>query len=507
MKKIFLSIFIAYFGIGSLSAQNTFEEYLKASQQEYSQYKSNKDKEFEEFRSKTNAEYTRLMRRQWKEYNSEDAIPTPEKEPTPPVPIPAPIEEQTLPAKDNPIKIETVVKASPITKEEKPQPIVKTDPVQKEPTHTPDYVKGRHTFTFYGTSCGITWERGMSFSLKSVEENDVANVWEHLCDNNAYAQLVKECISIREEMNLCDWGYLLLSQTVCESVLGNSGNETTLLQAFILNQSGYKIRIARSPEEQLFLLVASNYTIYDKKYFILDNERFYLIKSYSGKRLKIFDRKFPNDCALDMTISNVPKFTRKFANKRTLTSKRYPEVSITLATNRNLIDFYNDYPSSAVVQNENSKWSIYAQVPLSFESRALLYPTLKKAIAGKTEAEAANILLNFVQTAFTYEYDNKIWGKDRIFAADETLYYPYSDCEDRSILFSRLVRDLLGLDVILIYYPGHLATAVKFNQNITGDHLILNGKRYLVCDPTFIGASIGRTMTGMDNHKAQVIML
>ena len=28
-------------------------------------------------------------------------------------------------------------------------------------------------------------------------------------------------------------------------------------------------------------------------------------------------------------------------------------------------------------------------------------------------------------------------------------YYPYSDCEDRSILFARLVKDLLGLDVVM----------------------------------------------------------
>ena len=34
------------------------------------------------------------------------------------------------------------------------------------------------------------------------------------------------------------------------------------------------------------------------------------------------------------------------------------------------------------------------------------------------------------------------------------------NCEDRAILFTRIVRDLLGLKCILIYYPGHLASAV-----------------------------------------------
>ena len=90
----------------------------------------------------------------------------------------------------------------------------------------------------------------------------------------------------------------------------------------------------------------------------------------------------------------------------------------------------------------------------------MLYTPLREQLAGLDKKEAAERLLNFVQTAFVYEYDEKVWGHDRAFFAEETLFYPYCDCEDRSILFSRLVRDLLGLDAVLVYYPGHLATAV-----------------------------------------------
>ena len=116
-------------------------------------------------------------------------------------------------------------------------------------------------------------------------------------------------------------------------------------------------------------------------------------------------------------------------------------------------------------------------------------------------------LLNFVQTAFVYEYDNKVWGGDRAFFAEETLYYPYADCEDRAIFLSRLVRDLLRLDVILVFYPGHLAMAVCFTQNVAGDYIMLNGKKYIICDPTYIGAPVGLTMPDMDNATAQVILL
>ena len=140
--------------------------------------------------------------------------------------------------------------------------------------------------------------------------------------------------------------------------------------------------------------------------------------------------------------------------------------------------------------------------------RGSLYPALRRAIDGLPAKEAAECLLNFVQTAFVYEYDETVWGADRAFFSEETLFYPYCDCEDRSILFSRLVRDLLGLPVVLVYYPGHLASAVCFgDDNTTGDYIRLGNRSFVICDPTYIGAGIGVTMPGMDNTAAKVILL
>lgn len=89
--------------------------------------------------------------------------------------------------------------------------------------------------------------------------------------------------------------------------------------------------------------------------------------------------------------------------------------------------------------------------------------------------------------------------------ADETLFYPYSDCEDRAILYSILVRDLLDLDVVLLHYPGHLATAVCFGTELTGDHLTIGDRRYTVCDPTYIHADVGQAMPKFKKIPAEVI--
>ena len=120
---------------------------------------------------------------------------------------------------------------------------------------------------------------------------------------------------------------------------------------------------------------------------------------------------------------------------------------------------------------------------------------------------AANMLLNYVQTGLKYEYDDNVWGRDRAFFAEETLYYPYCDCEDRAILYSRLIRDLLNLNVVLVYYPGHICAAVNFTDGVHGDYLSLDGKTYTITDPTYIGAPVGATMPGMENKTAKVILL
>ncbi len=75
-------------------------------------------------------------------------------------------------------------------------------------------------------------------------------------------------------------------------------------------------------------------------------------------------------------------------------------------------------------------------------------------------------------------------------------------------MYSVLVRDLLDLKVVLLYYPGHLATAVCFEtDDVSGDHLQIDGKRYIVCDPTYINADVGQAMGQYKNTAATVVKI
>ena len=168
-----------------------------------------------------------------------------------------------------------------------------------------------------------------------------------------------------------------------------------------------------------------------------------------------------------------------------------------------------------------SRWAMYANTPMERGVKAQLYPPMKAKLQGLSQQEAVQQLLWWmhgeidtegkIKTAdcFLYNYDDSVWGGDRNFFAEETLFYPYCDCEDRSVLLSHLVRDLLGLDVVLVYYPGHLAMAVNFTEPLKGnyDYVPFDGRKYVICDPTYIGCRVGETMLGMEDQPTTVILL
>ena len=82
----------------------------------------------------------------------------------------------------------------------------------------------------------------------------------------------------------------------------------------------------------------------------------------------------------------------------------------------------------------------------------------------------------------------------------------YTDCDDNAIFFAQLVKNLLGMKVVIIHYPGiHLAAAVKFdNSNMQGDYVTVDNARYFICDPTYFGSNIGMAMPDLRNNAVQI---
>ena len=300
---------------------------------------------------------------------------------------------------------------------------------------------------------------------------------------------------------MCDWAYLKLTEQTASRYFGEGTNEAVVLQMYILVQSGYQMRIAMV-DNNLTLLIGSKEKIYRYKYLVIDNIQYYIIdRKVENKSMLLFNRAFPQEKSFSLAMAQ-PKFSLEKTETHTFSAQDYPEINVTVETNKHLIDFYEDYPISF-------QWNYYSYASLSDCVKRSLYPALQSAIEWKTEVEAVDRLLNFVQTGFDYASDLVQFGYERPLYPDESFYYPYCDCEDRSILFSCLVRELVGLDVVLLDYPAHISTAVRFNEPLqSGDYLEVAGQKYYICEPTWLsGAPVGRCADKYKDKKPKVMKL
>ncbi len=489
MKRfLFTVIFIV------ISSYTAFSQDIDHFRAEYEKFRQQTIKTYSDFRDECNSRYCEFLKSAWDYYKSSPVIENPFKDrKEPPVIYEDEKEEEK---EETPIVYDDVVPVP--TPEPQPDPIAPIPPAPPTPKEDQEKI----TIDFFNTGITISAPKAR-IKLASCAGKDLANTWEIL-SSKAYNQLLNGCLKARSSLGLCDWGYLLMTWMFSSAYLGEDTNEATLMTAYLYSQSGYKMRLGEA-DGKLCMLFASKHMIYGAPYYHIDGDNLYPL-NYDGDGLNVCNFEFDNEKGLSLYISNEQHLAYTKGDARKLNAQGYP-ISVNVSINESLMAFYSTYPSSEVNNNFMTRWAMYANTPLATEVKEQIYPPLMESLKGKTYAEATDILLDFVQTSFVYEYDDKVWGCDRAFFAEESLYYPYCDCEDRSILFSRLVRDLLGLKVVLVYYPGHLATAVKLDEPIKGDYINLNGDRYLVCDPTYIGAPIGATMPNMDNATAKVILL
>ncbi|MDD5185691.1 MAG: hypothetical protein PHS84_10570, partial [Paludibacter sp.] len=138
--------------------------------------------------------------------------------------------------------------------------------------------------------------------------------------------------------------------------------------------------------------------------------------------------------------------------------------------------------------------NVYLNATVSVQAKESLAAALKPLTAEMDELKAVNFILHFVQTAFAYKTDPEQFGREKPFFAEEVFYYPFCDCEDRAVLFTYLVREILGLRVVGLEYPEHMASAVEFTAPEPGDYLVYKNNRYVVSDPTYINAPAGMAM-------------
>ena len=332
-------------------------------------------------------------------------------------------------------------------------------------------------------------------SIGNMREKAVADAYEAMCKAD-YKPLLADCRQLKKDLKLNDWGVFLFVRDVSNALCADA-NASVVMQQFLLNELGYKSKMARRADrDQMLLFVATDCKMYGRPYFTKDGLNYYNLTSDETCQFYMCQEDSPKAKSnIDMKITNAPLLNSGMVNS--VHKNGAGTVAVSVDVPKSLMLFYKSMPQC--------DYSVYvnAKVNPAVADRLLL--SLAPIVEGKSEAEAANLLINFVQTGFKYATDQEQFGYEKPFFVEELFYYPYCDCEDRAVLYSYLVRNLLKLDVVLLDYPNHIATAVCFNENVSGDFVTVEGKKYIVCDPTYIGASIGKAMPQFKRVAAKVL--
>ncbi len=403
-----------------------------------------------------------------------------------PQPTPAPVISQKPTPKPTPVPV-TPAPAKPT-----PTPT----PAPSKPSTSPLYSggAGRTRINFMGVDYHVSNALDKAVTLKGIDENSLADGLETLYKSN-YKPLLEDLRAMRSRDLGNDWALYLVVKQIAEKFGGK--NESVLMRQFLLNNLGFRARMAKVIQKNaLTLLVAPASQLYGCAFISEGGAKFYDVEADQPYSYKMCAKEAPDaKHKIDMSMRQTPRFagSRKSSSHQGERYKAAASASVPVE----LMEFYKRLPQC--------DYSVYATAKVDKKFSDEVLDALRPAIKGKSEREAANILLDFVQSGFEYATDPEQFGYEKPFFVEELFYYPYCDCEDRSMLYRYLVTQLLGLDVILLDYPGHIATAVRFNGDVPGDFVVGGGGKYIVCDPTFIGAPVGMAMPQFKNTAADML--
>jgi hypothetical protein len=190
---------------------------------------------------------------------------------------------------------------------------------------------------------------------------------------------------------------------------------------------------------------------------------------------------FPNKNGrfFDFKLDSLPKFKNpQTINKELIFISNGNQDTLITSINKTIIDAVNDFPLLKVKE--------YFKLGLSKESSGPIIAFFLDKFKNMNDSASVRYLLSFIRTGFTYEDDSVSYKMEKPMIAEEVLYYPTVDCEDKSALFFQLIKMLLNIDILALDYPRHVNIAVLLNKSY-GTPFVYRKKQYSICETNSSG--------------------
>lgn len=460
-----------------------------AAAQDFDEWRQQQEQAYQNYVDEQNARFADFLRKNWEDFETEAPEPVPEE-------APKPVQTPTAPQPEEDADPEPQPEPQPVPPPLPPAPEPEPEPEPEAPAQP----AGESMRWHYYDAPFIALKNADTFSLSTLSNDALADAWLDMAKTN-FEEVIEAFKAFSETNNINEWGYALLVKDYARQVFDNH-NEAVFLSWFLLHNSGFHANGGYRGGE-LFLLMPVSEKLFEVSFYTLDANlpRFYVMNAgHLGENKPGSIRTYKPDedqqlRVLNMSIIRAPSNTSSTREQPLQFSFGGREYEIRLGYDRNFVSLLEAFP---LMRPE-----VMFATPASPRLHRQLEQQIKPAIEQMNTQQALNFLLRFTQKAFEYQTDTEQFGHQKYMTPDQILYHPYSDCDDRSIFFAYMVRNFMDRDVIAVSWPGHLATAVEASEEFEGDLITVDGKTYLICDPTYIGADSGLTMPQFVNQPVQ----
>jgi hypothetical protein len=349
---------------------------------------------------------------------------------------------------------------------------------------------------FLGSLFSVDFDSNISQmpDLLKPDAITIKNCYDFLRNTN-YPPVLEQLSEISRQMNLNDWDYYCLISEFCKSVT-DKPNARKVIAWFLLSESNFKVKIGYFKTDAS-ILIATGQTLYNTPWFNINGERYYAL-SYEQDSIFTYNIGYFKGIKNLNIFHDKPLMLEAMRKDRTITfpylGKTY---SIPVSYDQSYVDYYASYPMIPV--------DYYFALPVSSTFKESVEINISPYLQNRNRLESLHFLLNLVQYGFNYKTDIEQFKHEKYMVPEEILYYNNSDCDDRTILFSYLVRELLHLDVVALDFDGHICSAVEVSDPSLKGNLTYNGKEYIVCDATYAGAPPGIILPPFQVKNAVIV--
>jgi hypothetical protein len=336
---------------------------------------------------------------------------------------------------------------------------------------------------FYGHPVSVPFDASVRL-VSGPFSPDVPATFNKAMLATSYQNTVNALLEQHRLLDLNDWLYYqMVKKSVREMYPAAGAANYTLLEWFILAKSGYRVYLMHDNKKP-YLFVNTPDELLDVPFFLAKDGRYINLSAIntpdekSLQRLNQTDLNFnPKGRPFIFSFSEMPSLLGDETITRTLRFEHQGQVySLPVEGNKAYISFLRSYPKLDL--------EYLPALPVSAHAYNSVIHRFREWTEGMNEAEAVRLILSFTRSAFAYETDREAYDEESFaFNPEMTLLSPFSDCEDRAILFAWLVKEVIGRESVLIEFPTHVAAAVNL-ETTRGTPISLEGKEYSFCEAT-----------------------